>query len=70
MHYRAKSYFKHSLFTPFVINCRELSDTEGESDILYCGGSHSDIYQARTEGGGSIYFMVPGHKTVGKVKRG
>ena len=36
-------------------------------DILYSGVCHSDIHQARSEWGPSIYPLVPGHEIVGRV---
>jgi uncharacterized zinc-type alcohol dehydrogenase-like protein len=36
-------------------------------DIAYCGVCHSDLHQARSEWGGTIYPCVPGHEIVGRV---
>src|SRR5260370_34325793 len=47
---------------PITIGRRAPRAHEVLIDILYCGICHSDIHQAREEGGGSIFPMVPGHK--------
>lgn len=52
---------------PFTISRREPGTDDVQIDILYCGICHSDIHQARSEWGPSIYPMVPGHEIVGRV---
>jgi alcohol dehydrogenase (NADP+) len=52
---------------PFKINRRTPGEEDVQIDILYCGVCHSDIHQARSEWGPSIYPMVPGHEIVGRV---
>lgn len=52
---------------PFTINRRSPGADDVQIDILYCGVCHSDIHQARSEWGPSIYPMVPGHEIVGRI---
>ncbi len=52
---------------PFTINRRSPGPDDVQIDIMYCGVCHSDIHQARSEWGPSIYPMVPGHEIVGRV---
>jgi uncharacterized zinc-type alcohol dehydrogenase-like protein len=52
---------------PFSIERREPGPRDVLIDILYCGGCHSDIHQARGEWGGEFFPMLPGHEIVGKV---
>ena len=56
-----------SPIAPFVIHRREPGPEDVRIDTLYCGICHSDIHQARSEWGPSIYPMVPGHEIVGRV---
>jgi alcohol dehydrogenase (NADP+) len=37
-------------------------------DILYCGICHADIHQSKSEYGGTVYPLVPGHEIVGRIK--
>ncbi|MEI6682107.1 MAG: NAD(P)-dependent alcohol dehydrogenase [Bacteroidota bacterium] len=48
---------------------REVTATDVEIDILYCGVCHSDLHTARNDWGGTIYPAVPGHEIVGKVTK-
>lgn len=52
---------------PFQFERRELTATDVQIEILYCGVCHSDIHQVRNEWGNSTFPMVPGHEIVGKV---
>ncbi len=53
---------------PMIITRREVTDTDIQISILYCGVCHSDIHMTRDEWGfNSIYPMVPGHEIVGRV---
>lgn len=52
---------------PFNFERRDPGPKDVQIDILYCGVCHSDIHQARSEWGPSIYPMVPGHEIVGRV---
>src|SRR5438132_993393 len=56
-------------FVPFTVERREPGPREVLIDILFCGVCHSDIHQARDEGGGSTFPMVPGHQIVGRVAK-
>ena len=49
------------------INRREVTVSDVEIDILYCGVCHSDLHFARNDWGFSQYPVVPGHEIVGKV---
>lgn len=51
------------------IERRELTPTDVEIEILYCGVCHSDLHTARNDWGGTKYPSVPGHEIVGKVTR-
>ena len=52
---------------PHTIERRALRPKDIQIDILYSGVCHSDIHQARSEWGPSIYPLVPGHEIVGRV---
>lgn len=49
------------------INRREVTPTDIEIQILYCGVCHSDLHTARNDWGGTLYPLVPGHEIVGRV---
>lgn len=55
--------------TQMIIQRREVTATDVEIDILYCGVCHSDLHTARNDWGGSIYPAVPGHEIVGRVTK-
>ena len=57
----------HSPLAPFRIERRELREHDVQIEILYSGVCHSDIHQARSEWGPSLYPLVPGHEIVGRV---
>lgn len=46
---------------------RAVGPHDVQIDIAYCGVCHSDLHQARSEWGGTIYPCVPGHEIVGHV---
>ncbi|MES2703885.1 MAG: NAD(P)-dependent alcohol dehydrogenase [Bacteroidota bacterium] len=46
---------------------REVTATDVEIDILYCGVCHSDLHTAHNDWGGTVYPAVPGHEIVGRV---
>ena len=50
------------------INRREVTATDIEIDILFCGVCHSDLHFARNDWGMTQYPVVPGHEIVGRVK--
>jgi len=52
---------------PFTFERREPRPEDVVIDILFCGICHSDIHSARSEWGGTVYPIVPGHEIVGKV---
>lgn len=54
---------------PMNIDRREITATDVEIDILYCGVCHSDLHTARNDWGGTIYPAVPGHEIVGRVSK-
>ncbi len=47
---------------------RELTDSDVEIEVEYCGICHSDIHTARGDWGEIEYPCVPGHEIVGIVK--
>src|SRR6202008_2492633 len=53
---------------PFSFERRQPREYDVVIDIQYCGICHSDIHQAREEGGEAVFPMVPGHEIVGTVK--
>ncbi len=64
------AYAVQSATTPLApaqIDRRIPGAEDVQIEILYCGICHSDIHQARSEWGPSIYPMVPGHEIVGRV---
>jgi uncharacterized zinc-type alcohol dehydrogenase-like protein len=52
----------------FSFERRDPKDHDVVIDIKFCGICHSDIHLARSEWGGSIYPMVPGHEIAGVVR--
>jgi len=48
---------------------REVTASDVEIDILYCGVCHSDLHTARNDWGGTQYPAVPGHEIVGRVTK-
>lgn len=51
-----------------AITRREVTASDIEIDILYCGVCHSDLHFARNDWGMTQFPVVPGHEIVGKVK--
>lgn len=51
------------------IDRREVSPTDVEIEILFCGVCHSDLHTARNDWGGTVYPAVPGHEIVGRVTK-
>jgi uncharacterized zinc-type alcohol dehydrogenase-like protein len=49
------------------IKRRDITATDIEIEILYCGVCHSDLHTARNDWGFTTYPAVPGHEIVGKV---
>lgn len=56
-------------FVPFNFERRDLGYHDILIDVQFCGICHSDIHQAKSEWGPSIYPMVPGHEIVGRVSK-
>jgi uncharacterized zinc-type alcohol dehydrogenase-like protein len=54
---------------PYEIQRREVGPTDVQIDILFCGVCHSDLHTVRSEWGGTVYPVVPGHEIVGRVTR-
>ena len=52
---------------PMTIERRDPGPHDVAIDVLFTGVCHSDLHQARDEGGGGIFPMVPGHEIVGRV---
>jgi len=59
----------NSPLVPFSFERRDLTPTDVQIEILFCGVCHSDIHQVRNEWGSSVFPMVPGHEIVGKVTK-
>ena len=60
---------KSAKFVPFNFERRDLGANDILIDVQFCGICHSDIHQAKSEWGPSIYPMVPGHEIVGTVSQ-
>ena len=73
--YKAKAYSVSSATSPFkssTIERRDLTDTDVQIEILFCGICHSDLHQARNEWKEvmpTVYPCVPGHEIVGRVTK-
>lgn len=63
------SHDSNAKFVPFNFERRDLGDHDILIDVQFCGICHSDIHQAKSEWGPSIYPMVPGHEIVGRVSK-
>ncbi len=48
---------------------RQLTATDIEIDILFCGVCHSDLHAAKNDWGGTVYPVVPGHEIVGRITK-
>ncbi|HET8621982.1 MAG TPA: NAD(P)-dependent alcohol dehydrogenase [Gemmatimonadales bacterium] len=63
-------YAAHSAtvpLVPFSFERRNPLPTDVHLEILYCGVCHSDLHTVRSEWGGTVYPVVPGHEIVGRV---
>jgi uncharacterized zinc-type alcohol dehydrogenase-like protein len=73
--YNAKAYSAASSESPLnltSIERRELTETDVQIGILFCGVCHSDLHQVRNEWSGfmpTVYECVPGHEIVGRVAK-
>lgn len=71
--YNAKAYAATSETSPLdstTIQRREVTDTDVQIEILFCGICHSDLHYARNEwkdAMATVYPCVPGHEIVGRV---
>jgi uncharacterized zinc-type alcohol dehydrogenase-like protein len=54
---------------PFKFTRRDPTERDVQIDILFCGVCHSDLHTARSEWGGTVYPVVPGHEIVGRVTK-
>jgi uncharacterized zinc-type alcohol dehydrogenase-like protein len=61
------AYGESTPLSPFDFSRRDPGSHDVQIAILFCGVCHSDIHQARNEWSDSIYPMVPGQESVGKV---
>ena len=73
--YNAKAYSASSAESPLALTTierRELTETDVQIEILFCGVCHSDLHQVRNEWSGfmpTVYECVPGHEIVGRVTK-
>ena len=73
--YHAKAYAAGSATTPLApttIPRRELTESDVQIEILFCGVCHSDLHYSRNEWHevmNAVYPCVPGHEIVGRVSR-
>src|SRR5512140_2042715 len=71
--YKSKAYSDASATSPLAstnINRRDLTETDIQIDILFCGVCHSDLHTVRNEWSAfmpTVYPCVPGHEIVGRV---
>ena len=71
--YQAKAYSAASstaALAPTTISRRELTPTDVQIEILFCGICHSDLHTVRNEWSDvmqTVYPCVPGHEIVGRV---
>ncbi len=56
-------------FQPFHYELGELSPSEVDIDVLYCGICHSDISMLQNDWGITEYPFVGGHEVIGKVSQ-
>lgn len=57
----------HGVLQPYEFERRAVGENDILIEIMYSGICHSDIHQARSDWGESIYPMVPGHEIAGRV---
>jgi uncharacterized zinc-type alcohol dehydrogenase-like protein len=73
--YNAKAYSAASATSPLAsttIARRDLTESDVQIEILFCGICHSDLHQVRNEWSGvmpTVYPCVPGHEIVGRVTK-
>jgi alcohol dehydrogenase (NADP+) len=73
--YNAKAYSAVSEKSPLAsttIARRDLTESDVQIEILFCGICHSDLHQVRNEWSGvmpTVYPCVPGHEIVGRVTK-
>lgn len=68
--YKSKAYSAASATSPLAsdtIERRDLTETDVQIEILFCGICHSDLHSVRNEWGGAVYPIVPGHEIVGRI---
>lgn len=67
---KAKAYAARNASSPLQITAiprRDVTETDVQIEILFCGICHSDLHMVRDEWGGTVYPIVPGHEIVGRV---
>src|SRR4051812_29295166 len=73
--YNAKAYAAASATSHLAgttIPRRDLTDTDVQIEILFCGICHSDLHAVRNEWKEvmpTVYPIVPGHEIVGRVTK-
>ncbi|GAP94785.1 NAD(P)-dependent alcohol dehydrogenase [Leptolyngbya sp. NIES-2104] len=70
--YNSKAYSAASATASLAadtIERRDLTETDVQIEILFCGICHSDLHMVRNEWSGvpTVYPIVPGHEIVGRV---
>lgn len=70
--YNAKAYSAASATAPLAadtIERRDLTETDVQIEILFCGICHSDLHMVRNEWDvmPTVYPIVPGHEIVGRI---
>jgi len=70
--YQVKAYgtpSKDEDLNEMQIERREVTPTDIEIEILFCGVCHSDLHTARNDWGGTKYPSVPGHEIIGRITK-
>src|SRR5436309_15899536 len=73
--YKTKAYSTASATSPLastIIPRRDPTERDVQIEILFCGICHSDLHSVRNEWSEfmpTVYPIVPGHETVGRVTK-
>ena len=70
--YQVKAYgtpSKDEDLNEMQLKRREVTPTDIEIEILFCGVCHSDLHTARNDWGGTKYPSVPGHEIIGRITK-
>jgi alcohol dehydrogenase (NADP+) len=69
--HKTRAYSAQGASSPLELTTimrRDVTSSDVQIEILFCGICHSDLHMVRNEWGGStVYPIVPGHEIVGRV---